>query len=248
MATEFTNYMQAGTEYRLNPGMIRVLSWNIMKQFRPQLHHDLAGFSKDVDLALLQEVHVEGSGLGHFDESWHRSFTAGFRLPGITTGVMTLSGAFHRTQDSYRHAEPLLRTPKAANLSTYGLEGLDESLLVVNLHAVNYSLGLSAWRGQLEDLLSHMDSHQGPVIFAGDFNTWHRQRKQLLEQRASHHGLKEVAFEDDRRTRVFGRCLDYMFVRGLDVIDAVTHHSEASDHNPLMAMFALRRTDLPITG
>lgn len=231
--------MQNLSECRLNPEAIRVLSWNVMKQLRPLMHRELAGYSRDVDLALLQGVHVEGQGLAHFDDRWHRSFAPGFRLPGITTGVMTLSNAGHRSHDRYRHAEPLLRTPKAANITTYGLDGVDEQLLAINLHAVNYSLGLNAWRRQLESLLGHVDGHTGPVIFAGDFNTWHAPRIQLLDVIAQRHGLVEVGFEEDCRTRAFGRHLDYIFVRDLRVIEAVTLHSNASDHNPLLATVAV---------
>ena len=45
--------MQITHEQRLDPEIIRVLSWNIKKQSRPQLNVDLAGLSKEVDLALL---------------------------------------------------------------------------------------------------------------------------------------------------------------------------------------------------
>lgn len=231
--------MQNPSECRLKPDAIKVLSWNVMKQARPLIRRELPGLSRDIDLALLQEVHVEGQGLAHFDDAWHRSFAPGFRLPGMTTGVMTLSNAGHLSHDRYRHAEPLLRTPKAANITTYGLEGLEELLLTINLHAVNYSLGLNAWRRQLESVLGHVDSHGGPVVFAGDFNTWHAPRKRLLDVIAQRHGLSEVTFEEDRRTRAFGRHLDYIFVRGLRVVEASTRHSEASDHNPLMATLSL---------
>lgn len=231
--------MQISSEQRLNPACIRVLSWNVMKQARRGLADDLATLSRDLDLALLQEVHVEGACLNTFNGDWHRSFAPGFTLPGRTTGVMTLSSAGHRTEGSLRHPEPLLRTPKAANLTTYALDGCSESLLVINLHAVNFSLGMTAYIRQLHDLLAHIDRHDGPVIFAGDFNAWHVQRKRFLDEIACHRGLREVTFEDDRRMRFFGCHLDYMFVRDLQVIDAHTRHSDASDHNPLLATLGL---------
>jgi len=232
--------MQIANEPGLNPECIRVLSWNVMKQAKAVLNRDLGGFSSQLDLALLQEVHVEGRGLHHFNEGWHRSFAPGFRLPGRTTGVMTLSNAGHRSENCYIHPEPLLRTPKAANLTTYGLEETDAQLLVINLHAINFSLGMRVYRRQLTDLLNHMDNHEGPVIFAGDFNAWHDLRRQLLDNAVLQHGLHEVEFEEDNRTRLFGRHLDYMFVRGLDVLEARSHHSDGSDHNPLLATVRLR--------
>lgn len=231
--------MQILTEQRLNPECIRILSWNVKKQSRPQLNTDLAEFSRDIDIALLQEVHVEGDYLHHFSDHWHRSFAPGFAVPGRTTGVMTLSSAGHRSHSRVRHTEPLLRTTKASNITSYALEGHDDALLVVNLHAVNFSLGLNAYSRQLHDLLYQVDEHQGPVIFAGDFNAWHLQRKQLLDEIALHRGLEEVMFTEDHRSRVFGRYLDFIFVRGLHVHDSRSHHSDASDHNPLLATVGL---------
>lgn len=231
--------MQKSPEQRLNPEAIRVLSWNIKKQSRPQLNGDLAGFCPDLDLALLQEVRMEGNYLHHFHPGWHRSFAPGFSLPRRTTGVMTLSTSIHLSEDRFCHAEPILRTLKATNLTTYELAGRDEALLVVNLHAVNFCLGMQAYTKQLHDLLLHVDRHDGPVIFAGDFNAWHNQRKLLLDEIASHHGFIEVPFADDRRMRVFGRHLDYMFVRDLRVHEARTLHMEGSDHNPLLATLGL---------
>ena len=231
--------MQILDESRLNPDAIRVLSWNIKKQSRPQLNTDLAGFCQDIDLALLQEVHVEGNYLHHFHDGWHRSFAPGFILPRRTTGVMTLSTSSHLREDRFSHAEPILRTMKAANATTYALHGRDEALLVINLHAVNFSFGMQAYTRQIHDLLKHVDLHEGPVIFAGDFNAWHNLRKQLLEEIASHKGFVEVPFADDHRMQFFGKHLDYMFVRDLRVHEARTLAARGSDHNPLLATLGL---------
>ena len=231
--------MQNIHEIPLNPEAIRVLSWNIQKQSRPQLSADLAGFCREIDLALLQEVHVEGNYLHHFHDGWHRSFAPGFSLPRRTTGVMTLSVSGHRQQDRFCHPEPILRTLKAANATTHALAGMDEPLLVVNLHAVNFSLGMQAYTRQLHDLLQCVDRHEGPVIFAGDFNAWHNMRKQLLDEIASHRGFVEVPFAVDHRMQIFGKPLDYMFIRDLKVLEARTLASRGSDHNPLLASLGL---------
>ncbi len=215
------------------------MSWNVKKQSRAQMGPDLAGFSSSVDLALLQEVHKEGMCLDHFSANWHRSFAPGFSLPGRTTGVMTVSSVGHSSESGLRHAEPVFRTAKAANITTYGLTDHPDPLLVINLHAVNFSLGMNAYTRQLKDLLKHIDAHKGPVIFAGDFNAWREQRTRLVSEVSNRHGLTEVLFEEDKRSQVFGRHLDYMFVRGLTVHDSYTHHSDASDHNPLLATVGL---------
>jgi endonuclease/exonuclease/phosphatase (EEP) superfamily protein YafD len=42
-----------------------------------------------------------------------------------------------------------------------------------------------------------------------------------------------VEFDDDERKRVFGKPLDHVYVRGLDVRSATTHAIDTSDHNPM---------------
>ncbi|MGL9734617.1 MAG: endonuclease/exonuclease/phosphatase family protein, partial [Symbiopectobacterium sp.] len=81
--------------------------------------------------------------------------------------------------------------------------------------------------------------HAGPVIMAGDFNTWSRQRIDALYQFASEIALREVRFIDDQRRRTFGRPLDFVFYRGLHVMQSSVLVTQASDHNPLLVEFQL---------
>ena len=53
-----------------------------------------------------------------------------------------MSKATPLTQCSFRYSEPWLRTPKATNVTQYSLGGRDETLLVVNMHMVNFALGV----------------------------------------------------------------------------------------------------------
>ena len=54
---------------------------------------------------------------------------------------MTLATSDFVKEAGFRHAEPLLRTAKAASLTRFPLAGMDETLLVINLHAVNFGWG-----------------------------------------------------------------------------------------------------------
>ncbi len=43
-------------------------------------------------------------------------------------------------------------------------------LMVVNIHAVNFSLGVDVYSKQLLPIGDQIAHHSGPVIMAGDFN------------------------------------------------------------------------------
>ena len=223
----------------LNPHAIRILNWNIQKQNNPQWHSDFSSLSNNIDLVLFQEVHFEENFLSLFEENWTHSFARGFSTGRRTTGVMTLSSVGHLSHHQFAVNEPLLRTPKATNITTYGLAGRNDTLMVINLHAVNFSLGMNSYQRQLAKVAKQLGRHQGPVIFAGDFNTWHPRRERLIRELAQHAGLDEVSFEEDHRTTVFGKHLDYIFVRGLKAIEAVTHRVNSSDHNPMLVNLTL---------
>jgi endonuclease/exonuclease/phosphatase (EEP) superfamily protein YafD len=131
--------------------------------------------------------------------------------------------------------EPLLRTPKATALSLYAIAGSEQTLLVINIHGVNFSIGTEALRAQLQQSIDWISRHQGPIVFAGDFNTWSDERQALVDDYAGQLGLQPLLFKQDFRTTVFDRALDHIYVRGLTVIETSTIETTTSDHNPLMA-------------
>ena len=80
------------------------------------------------------------------------------------------------------------------------------------------------------DLISR---HQGPIILAGDFNTWNGGRLALIDELTQQAGLQEVQFNPDQRMRFLDNPLDHIFVRGFKINRALTMETDASDHNPL---------------
>ena len=50
--------------------------------------------------------------------------------------------------------------------------------------------------------------------------------------------LRPVHFDDDQRRRAFGKPLDFVFYRGLNVNEASVLVTRASDHNPLIVEFS----------
>lgn len=65
--------------------------------------------------------------------------------------------------------EPILRLAKSALVTVYPLPDT-RLLMVVNIHAVNFSLGVDVYSKQLLPIGDQIAHHSGPVIMAGDFN------------------------------------------------------------------------------
>ena len=150
-----------------------------------------------------------------------------FVLPQHPSGVMTLSAAHPVYCCPLREREPLLRLAKSALVTVYPLPDT-RLLMVVNIHAVNFSLGVDVYSKQLLPIGDQIAHHSGPVVMAGDFNAWSRPRMNALYRFAREMSLREA----------FGRPLDFVFYRGLNVHEASVLVTRASDHNPLLVEFS----------
>lgn len=217
----------------LIPDSIRLLCWNIQKQRSPAIHDALRDYAGTTQLALLQEVWLEERLGSCFSHPWQAEFHQGWRSPRRTTGVMTLAHAPASRSRGRTSQEPLLRTAKATSLCHYPLIDREEDLLVVNIHAINFSLGTRGYRQQLQHIATEIRQHRGAVIFAGDLNAWSRERQAILDEFCAFLGLTEVPYDEDERTRVMKRPLDYIFVRDVEILAARAAHHPCSDHNPL---------------
>ncbi|MFU9135597.1 endonuclease/exonuclease/phosphatase family protein [Erwinia tasmaniensis] len=220
---------------------LRVLVWNIFKQQRADWLSVLQNFGKDAHLVLLQEAQTTPE-LVRFATS---NYLAADQVPAVSlpqhpSGVMTLASAHAVYCCPLREREPLLRLSKSALVTAYPLPD-EQMLMVVNIHAVNFSLGVDVYSKQLGPIGEQIIHHKGPVIMAGDFNAWSRQRIYALYNFARDMGLKEVSFTDDHRRKAFGRPLDFVFYRDMRVTEATVLVTRASDHNPLLVEFTPSR-------
>ena len=233
---------KTGVTAELDAKNIRLFNWNIQKVRNQKSRQDMDALSSDKDLVLVQEASLRHDTVNDIDSSKHWSFAPGYALDGEITGVMTLSSVKALTQCSFVSMEPLLRTPKATSITEYALSATEQTLVVVNIHAVNFSMGTGAYRQQFEQVREVLRDHDGPIILSGDFNTWRRKREQVVEDVAASLGLSSVHFGDveaDRRVRAFGRVLDHIYVRGLSALDSNTEAVETSDHNPMSATLSM---------
>ncbi len=216
---------------------IRVLVWNIFKQQRAEWLSVLQNFGKDAHLVLLQEAQTTPELVKFATTNYLAADQVpAFVLPQHPSGVMTLSSAHPVYCCPLREREPILRLAKSALVTVYPLPDL-RNLMVVNVHAVNFSLGVDVYSKQLLPIGDQITHHVGPVIMAGDFNAWSRPRMNALFRFTRDMSLRQVRFTDDNRRRAFGRPLDFVFYRDLNVQEASVLVTQASDHNPLLVEF-----------
>jgi endonuclease/exonuclease/phosphatase (EEP) superfamily protein YafD len=222
-----------GTEERLEPSL-GFLSWNIQKASNAGWREDLRTFASEAHLVFIQEAALHASMTGALPVPMHQAFAAGYSTAKKATGVLTLSSGAPSLRCHLTAWEPWLGTPKATSITEHPIRGREERLLAVNMHAVNFALGLEEFRKQVHALEVVMDHHRGPVIFAGDLNTWSVGRQALVDTFVRKYGLQPVGFAPDLRTTFFGNVLDHVYVRGIRAESARVAPVSSSDHNALL--------------
>ena len=218
-----------------------LLNWNVEKAKHPGLVSEFAELARLSDLIFLQEAMPLKKTQTVIEQSLFEAFVRGYVQNEVETGVLSLARTPHLVHCQLLATEPWLRTPKATSVTLYPLADSDETLLTVNLHAVNFSFGVKAYQEQLDKAAELIRGHEGPVIFGGDLNTWSDRRQGVLDSLANELGLIPIPFSPDHRTTQFGKPLDHLFVRGLAWQSTKTREVSTSDHNPLLA--TLRRED-----
>jgi endonuclease/exonuclease/phosphatase (EEP) superfamily protein YafD len=254
----------SGDTYRkkvMDPSSIRVLNWNIHKEgnqaeWRKEFRRIVA--EKNPHIITFQEARLENGFKAFFDEDlrigWAFSPNTFQEKYEAYCGVMT---AAHSKPDAVMALlsegfEPITRTPKAALFTRYDLGPDHPSLLVVNVHGINFKIGLDDFRDQLVEIFDRIADHRGPVVLAGDFNTWRDRRLDFLAESAEAAGLAAVDFSPETH-RIESRSdnpLDHIFysrdllspkIGSPDVLEEVT----TSDHRPLYVELTWKRRDDP---
>jgi endonuclease/exonuclease/phosphatase (EEP) superfamily protein YafD len=224
----------------LNPAEINLLIWNAHKGQDKGWLAEFAELSADRDLLLLQEAFLKAELrdlLLRETFTWNLATT--FLKYRIETGVMTASQVAPASACVQRTMEPLLSLPKSTLISRFRLDGSDDTLLVGNVHAVNFTWGMEAFRSQLDRLASVLDEHDGPVIVAGDFNNWSQSRSEVLDEvLVETRSLRKVAFNGNGPRTILGHSVDRVYYRGLTVVASRVLESDTSDHDPIWVQFA----------
>ncbi len=229
---------ETNTDQGLNPENISFLSWNMYKGNGEGWQKDLSFFAQSHDLMTIQEVvlEIELSGLlATYGFNWNMNTS--FYLNGTAAGVMTVARPNAVQSCGFNVIEPLIQVPKSTLVSYYAIEGSKDRLLVANIHAINFAIGVSAYRQQLEQLYHAIKYHEGPMIVAGDFNSWSDDRMGLVSELINKLSLSRIEYQINNKTHVFGNAIDHVFYRQLELVSNKVWQVSSSDHNPISVNF-----------
>lgn len=238
--TESHIVMGTAQNSKLNGNSIKVLVWNLLKAERKDWKRDFINLSANKDILLLQEGYLnrrtedtfKALRMFRFDMGVSFLYKKDNKTPtGTVVGsrVSPVSAGFLRTKDY----EPFIKTPKTLTYAKYPIKGTKQTLLAISLHGMNFTRQY-AFNNQINQALSLIDAHQGPVIFAGDFNSRTKKRLRFLRKKMQDRALKELSYLNDKRLKVFGNILDHTFVRGFLVRNSrVLAKINSSDHKAL---------------
>lgn len=233
-------YFEQNHTVAINADHFKLLTWNIFKAKKDGWEKDFDRIPGDIDLFMIQEACLTDSLKGVFrSEALNWVFAPAFSYRGDRVGVLTASNIPSEPVCMERFQEPLLHLPKSVLVTRYPLSVPGKFLLVVNVHSINFDLGIESFRAHWAKLEEYLAAVEGPVILAGDFNTWSRKRLAVVEETTGRLSMKPVIFDERRRSTFFGKALDHVYYRGLAPIDTEVFEVTTSDHNPILVSFRL---------
>lgn len=219
-----------------------LLVWNIYKQAKDDFYRDEM-FIRGFDFSLLQEISQDNT-FELFIKGFISDyiFAASFLDDGIGTGVGVISRVKINEYDFVRSyaREPVIKTPKMAAIADIKIFQSNKSLKMISIHAVNF-VRLWAFKKHIDQVFAKVKDHKGPMIWAGDFNTWNKSRLNYLIYKLKQLKLTHLSLKDSHLVKKFmGKPLDHIFVRGISVKSArAIAKPDQSDHNPLVLKFSL---------
>ncbi len=226
-----------------DPGDIQILNWNLKKGQERGWQADLELLAARSQLVMMQEASLDPAIIRNGGPARFLSFAPGYRSKDLLSGVLTLSAVKPIGQCRLTATEPWLGTPKATSITEYALIGTPETLVVVNIHSINFTFGIKDYRDQLQQIRAALEDHRGPLIMTGDFNSWRLRRQHLLQQLADDLALHTPDYGLDNRVKIFGRPIDHIYIRGFSSHPVISPVVTSSDHNPMLVRLGLLGND-----
>jgi endonuclease/exonuclease/phosphatase (EEP) superfamily protein YafD len=233
--------IQATNVQGLNPDNISILNWNIYKGNGDGWEQDLAVFAQNHDVMTIQEATLDESLTGLLrthNLDW--VMNTAFHMNGTAAGVMTVANSNAVYSCGFKTKEPLIRIPKSTLISYYSIDGLEKKLLVANIHGINFTLGVKVYRQQLNHLYDVIKHHDGPMIVAGDFNSWSDVRLDEVNKFLEKLSLSALEYSVNNKTHIFGNAIDHVFYRYLEPVSKKVWQVSSSDHNPVSVSFKVQ--------
>ncbi len=232
-----------------NSNSLRLLVWNIHAENESsEWERDLKNIvsANSPDIILLQEIRItedtENFLSNKLKYGWEFSPNLYQAKFDAYSGVATASKTKPIKSFSIlsNGLEPISNTPKTTLFTTYLLGNSAEKVLVINNHGINFQLTPDKFKEQIRLVAEHIKRHIGPIILAGDFNTWNDVRLQHLGNVTNSLGLVPVIFPAGVKA-IFGNPIDHIYYskNSLKLIggteQAVTNVA-SSDHKPLFVI------------
>jgi len=236
---------------------IRIVNWNIHKEGNlSEWKKVITRIVKDKkpDFILLQEVRLDGK-VGDFISKdlkygWEFSPNLYQGKYDAYSGVLTASHIKPKMVESAlsNGTELFSKIQKTVLFTKYPIGSPSLELLVVNIHGININIDLDGFKEQIRYIAEVVMRHDGPVILAGDFNTWREARLDHLSKLVKEMELVKIDFGSnaDYVETMFGNPLDHIFIskEKLEVIKGsqdVIVDIKSSDHSPLFVELRIRQ-------
>ena len=212
---------------------IEVLTWNVLKFKRENSFLDFTSLTGKADVAFIQEA-IHSAELQSktaqsvsMDWTFFKSFCREYGASGVQTG--TRYPQLDADAMLAPAVEPVVNTPKVTGFSVVEISG--RKVLLINVHGLNANKGLD-FEKHMDQIVEVAAKFEGPIIWAGDFNTWSPARLTYLKNKAQSIGMMLLVPETDTRKLK----LDHILVRGfkaksVKVLDTYV----SSDHWPVTA-------------
>lgn len=224
----------------LNADGFDLVNWNIYKGQRDGWQDDFGSLGINRDLFVIQEAYLTEelrNLLADAQLNWN--LVPSFEYLGVESGVLTASRIAPSGYCMLRFREPLLNLWKSALITRYRFSDSEQTLLVANLHSINFTLGTDRFREHWHRVERALSAYDGPIILAGDLNTWSAERDAVVRETTRRLNLEPVKFSTRNRTTIFGHIVDHIYYRGLIPMETRVIEVATSDHNPMVVKFKL---------
>ncbi|MCB9072037.1 MAG: endonuclease/exonuclease/phosphatase family protein [Bdellovibrionaceae bacterium] len=217
-----------------------LMTWNLYKGGMDGVYNDLEQFTRSYDFIVMQEFLLSTEQQDLIDTTHqYWALAKSFQDSGVWTGVALTSPWNPKSTVSLKSpgTEPFTNTPKMALVSTFDIED-GRQFMIVTVHALNFNLTHKDFKQHIDDVIAHIKFHKGPMILAGDFNTWAQERREYLIQKTQSIGLQRADLENPMG--ILHQTLDHIFYRELKNVNAlVLNGVQTSDHLPMTLQFQL---------
>ena len=220
-----------------------LLVWNIHKENQTKAFTEMLQRLTQTyksDLLLFQEVKYPKNTPFSLQEY-------SFALAGNMETKQNIFGVLTAAKSAFSEITPALSSKKELGfishksflLSKHNIANKKE-LTILNLHAINF-VTTKSFAHELHAIKEKLLKLEGPLIVAGDFNTWSKKRQKLLEDFQKELGLKKLQIDDERHVKqIMWQTIDHIYYKDLKPLQALAIDTKnISDHNPIYAEFVL---------